>query len=858
MARDNPYKSFALPTAREHDVPSKEFDIAHVKLELTLDERAGTLEGTATLQLQALVRASRVALDAVDLQIQGASVGGKRAPFEILPGKLAVALPKPARPGEEVKVAIRYRCRPRNGVYFIRPSKEYPRKPWQVWTQGQAQDSRHWFPTSDHPNDKMTSELVLTANEHFAVRSNGKLLGVRHDTKARTKTFHWLHKVPHPAYLVAFVAGDFDSVQAQADGIPLGYYAKRGEGKRVEVLCRNTPGILRFFGELTATPYPYEKYDQAVVEDFMWGGMENTSLTTINERFLCDARHRNDVDPDGLIAHEAAHQWYGDLLTCKSWEHVWLNEGFATYLDALWHEHAHGKDEFHLRMRENARAYLDEDKTRYRRPIVTHVFTDAEDMFDRHAYPKGAWALHMIRGVLGDELFRRALAHYTKQHAGGNVETNDLKQAIESATGRNLDWFFREWLYKAGHPEFEIAWSFEERPGLVRVTVKQVQRVTDTTPETPIFRAPAEILIARRGKEERHRVELREREHVFVFPSAERPELVQFDPDGWILCTQKLDKPRDELLHELARSPGALGRIAAAERLGEMPGDPRALEGLSRALRRDPFHGVRRAAAKALGAMATREALDALRAGGQDKDPRVRRAVADAFGSFRTAEREGLAACKALLHDDSDYVAGAALVSAGKTRQRSAFALLRNALRRRSHNDVVAAGALLGIGELRDRRAIPLLKAHARPGKPPVLRMAAIQALGKLWLHCEKQQEEILEFLVDLLSDPSHQARRAAVESLADVHDERATQALQRVERHEAIGLLRRTARDVLRKHTERAQGQAELSRFQKQIEEMKEESRALKAKVNELEARIEARADGVKARKPALARTRN
>ncbi|HVL87776.1 MAG TPA: M1 family aminopeptidase [Candidatus Thermoplasmatota archaeon] len=834
LDEENPYKRFATAGAREHEAPSKSFDVTHLRLELAIDEVEGAVEGSATLSLRPIVPTREVVLDAVDLDVRSVEADDKEVAFEVLPGSLRVELPRPAEKAFALRVS--YRAKPRTGLHFIRPSKAHPRKPWQVWSQGQAEDSRHWFPVVDHPSDKMTSEVVATAKDRFLVVSNGRLVSTTHDKRARTRTWHWLHKVPHPAYLVCVVAGEFDEVRAAAGDVPLRYLARKGEGRRAEVLCRNTPDILAFFGEYTGRAYPYEKYDQAVLVDFMWGGMENTGITTLNERYLCDERHRVDVDPDGLVAHEAAHQWFGDLLTCKSWEHAWLNEGFATYFDALWHEHAFGADELGVRMRENLRAYLEEDAGKYRRAIATNVFVDAEDVFDRHLYPKAAWVLHTLRGVLGDEAFRASVRHYVRSHEGGNVETNDLRAAIEEATGRNLDGFFRQWIHKAGHPELEVSWKYEPERKVVALTVRQVQKVTQTDPQTPLFRFSADVLVFA-GTPQRERVEITDREHVFLLPASRRPEFVEFDPDGRVLHVQKGERPRDERIAVLSKGPTAWVRMTAAEKLGDFPGDEKATHALESALAGDPCWGVRAAAAKALCSMATPDALRALRAAFADKDPRVRRAAAGGLGSFRTPEGFRQAA-RVATSDASDYVVASALSSAGATRQPAAFELLRSSLPRRGHNHVITAGALLGLGQTRERRAVALARRHAAPGRETVVRAAAITALANLWEHVEAERAAILESLVELARDPMHQVRRAAVEVLGRVDDAAAAAELRRAARAEVIGLVRAAARNASREHAERADRKADRARVRRDLEELRDEVRALKARVNELAGR--------------------
>ena len=223
-----------------------------------------------------------------------------------------------------------------------------------------------------------------------------------------------------------------------------------------------TPQMIRFYGEKLGQPYPYAKYAQVCVPDFIAGGMENITATTMTDSALHDEIAELERDEDGLVAHELAHQWFGDLLTCKDWSHIWLNEGFASYFGPLFTEHDRGDDVFRLEMKGSLEGYLGSDQ-RYRRPIVESLYETSDDMFDGVTYSKGACVLHTLRGLLGDVAWWKGIRAYVAAHKFQVVETDDFRKAMETASGKDLKWFFDQWVYKAGHPELKVRWHYRRR-----------------------------------------------------------------------------------------------------------------------------------------------------------------------------------------------------------------------------------------------------------------------------------------------------------------------------------------------------------------------------------------------------------
>ncbi|MGD0091530.1 MAG: M1 family metallopeptidase, partial [Planctomycetota bacterium] len=411
-------------------------DVRHIKLEVALNVKAKSLKGRASLTLRPIAAAvSALELDAAELRISAVTCAGAAVrDFACTGMKLLVSFEQPLAPDKDVVLSIEYSATPRRGLYFVGPNKHYPRKRAGVWSQGEDEDSRYWFPCFDYPNERATSELLATVPAQWFCLSNGRLLGRRLNRNG-TATFHWLQEVPHVAYLVTLCAGEYAEVQDEWDGIPVNFYVppdRVADGKRS---FGQTAKMVGFYSGLIGVRYPFAKYAQITAMDFIFGGMENTSATTQTDRTLHDARAHLDFSSEPLVAHELVHSWFGNLLTCRDWSHAWLNESFATFFGNYWYRESRGEDEFRYEMFGSLRAYLDEDRGSYRRPIVTNVYRAPHDMFDRHLYQKGGCVLNLLRNIVGDSLFFKAVQLYVERCRERSVTTPDWFNALEDATG---------------------------------------------------------------------------------------------------------------------------------------------------------------------------------------------------------------------------------------------------------------------------------------------------------------------------------------------------------------------------------------------------------------------------------------
>ena len=868
-------RSFELPGDRVQYAPDRPADVKHVKLVITLDFENETISGAAHTTFSALYdELKTITFDAVELHIERVTLeDGTELAYSTDAKKLIVTLDRTYQHGEQFTIVVEYHARPRAGLHFIKPAPEDPTRPVQAWTFGQPRYHSHWFPCHDAPNDRATSEIIVTVPAQFITISNGNLLSVT--DHGDTKTHHWRHDVPHAAYLISLVVGDFAVIEDHYKHIPVTYYVRPDRKDDAPLYMGKTPEMIRFFSEYTGVEYPYDKYAQTVVEIYT-GAMEHTTATTHGFTLLVDKRASLDYDVVPVVAHELAHQWFGDLLTCRDWPNGWLNEGFATYFEVLWGEHDQGTDYFKQSMLDLKNGYLEEDG-HYRRPIVYNVYhDDGFELFDSHLYNKGAWVLHMLRHQLGEATFRRAMHAYTSRYREKEVITADLERTFEEVTGRSLAQFFQQWVYSGGYPAFEVNYSWDSEHNMARIKIRQTQQIDDLTPcfVTPVdlsFTVPTSDEAAKDDNTiETRTIAMRvvvgedgQVEQNFYVPLERQPAMVRFDPDGRLLKTLKFERPAKMLRYQLAHDPDVLGRIEAAEALGEQ-GDDESIEALKKSLLTDNFWGVRNAAASALGVVGTGKAQDALLQALQELDPtefaRVRAAITGTLGKFQAPQQAELAersaqALSALLEqgDVSYLVESAAAEALGKTRTSGSVESLHKLMDRPSWMNIVQRGILRGLAQTGEDRVVELIAAylgetHAvdghREANHPTLRLAAASGLWTLGQNRHLYSEEARQRAVTALShaiehDSWEPVRGVSALALMSLGEKRAIDALERVALRELSSWPQRSMR--LAAHALRTGDKADeqLKQLRKDLDQVREENRKLKEQLGALEARV-------------------
>jgi aminopeptidase N len=824
-------RPFTLPSSTRHFERDRPFAIEHLALDITLDVPEKAIRARAVVDVRRVdPAADELVLDAVGFEVGEVTVDDKPAVWRYDGRELRAAV---AAGIEKLRVSVGYRATPRRGLYFLEPDEHYPARPRQVWSQCQEEDARHWFPCHDSPHVKMTTELTAHVPAGWYALSNGVLVSRGADRgKNGSATYHWKMSEPHASYLVTLVAGEFaeiaDEVRVGDRDVPLTYLVPKGREEDARRTFARTPEMVKHFSEVTGVAYPWSKYAQVVVSDFIFGGMENTTATTMYEHILLDSRAAIDVTSDDLIAHELAHQWFGDYVTCRAWYEGWLNEGFATFFEHVWREKHLGRDEYDFGLKVDLESYLSEAHSRYRRPVVCQDYDAPLDLFDRHLYEKGGLVLHALRAELGDALFWRGVRAYLARHGRGVVETRDLQRAFEEASGRGLGRAFEQWLYKPGHPEMDVEISWEK--GVLSVATRQTQSTTDGVP--PCFELDLAVDLGDGdGRVVRRTVRVTEKQQTVALAAAARPVFVVVDPDARILGEVRLKIPADMLREQLAKAPTARGRWLAAQAMAKVD-DPPTIAALAKVLADSrEFWGVRAECASALGKMRVREGFDALKNARQTEHPKVRRAVVDALGNFRTID--ALEAIKPLaLRDDSYLVESEAARALGRTRQTAAFDVLVDLLERPSWFDVVRAGAIDGMAALRDDRAVPHLSARVRYGHPPRARRAATLALPKL--ASDRKAREALELLLD---DGDPLLRVDAVRALGELGDTKARSALRQRLETDLDARVRRRIREVLR---DLAEPRRAAEQVREELEKLQSEHADLKTRLAKLEARFE------------------
>ncbi|MFO0594113.1 MAG: M1 family aminopeptidase [Myxococcaceae bacterium] len=810
---DEPHP-FSLETATLHYAEDRPVVAEHLALDLDLDFPGRAVTGKAFHHLFAVRTVKQVTFDAVDLDVRKVEVDGKEADFDSSGGRqLHVHLPRAAKAGTRFVVKVDYRAKPQRGLYFIGQD--------QVWTQGQDIDSRHYFPCLDTPAQKSSSEVRATFPKDLTSLSNGALLEDK--VKGARRTMHWRLDAPHSPYLVTLVVGRFEVHEAKAGQTTIRTLFPPGRKDDALRCTARTPKMVAMFERLTGRPYPWGDYAQVFVSEFIFGGMENTSATTLTDSVLHDARAHADYSAEFLIAHELAHQWFGDLLTCRDWPHGWLNEGFATYSEVLWKEESEGVDEADHTRKEDLDSYLSEVADRYARPIVARKFDAPIDLFDRHLYEKGGLVLHELRKRLGDEDFFAAIREYVEDHAGGNVETVDLARAIELTTGRNVDRFFDEYVFRAGHPQLKVDLSYDAASKKLKVVVKQTQEG-----DPRALTLPVDVVVG--DKTTSHQLELDQKEHTFFLSAAREPSQVLVDAHRDLLATLEVDKPMGWWRHEVQSAAVARARTEAAAALTKDPAHA-TVAALGKALKAEStFWAARAACARALATIRTPEAkqtlIDAL---GKTKHPKARRAVASALGSFREdADVASALTAAAKKGDSSGFVEGELARAIGRVRGAGAFEALDAMLDRPAFQDAVRAGALDGFAELKDPKAWKKLVACAAPGQPVFGRRAAVLAMAKLAEAADKKTEAV-ERIGQLLRDENFRVRLAAIDAASALGDARLVGPLSSTPFLD--GREQRLAREAVRNLRAKSSPK-ELQSLRGDVEKLRAEVRSLTEKL--------------------------
>lgn len=764
-----PLPPFALPQddSKTKKLPpvnyirSREIDVKNVSIDLRFDWDKEQAFGNTVVTLAPFKDTQKINLDAASMTINSVTLANGTALKFAYDGKkdndnLEITLDRVYKRGEDLAVKVDYRTSYVNsadaetaigsfgrGLRFIKPTAEEPNKPRQIWSQGETEFNRYWFPSYDSPNDFRTSELRATVDKPYTVVSNGKLLEVK-DNGDNTRTFHWKMDVPYSNYLTSIVVGEYTEVKnGDYEGAPVMAFGYPSEAKEVAETTKNLPATIKFFSEKTGVKYAYPKYSQTFVEDF-GGGMENISATTQIEEMIHDERELLDTDSESLQSHELAHQWFGDYVTCRDWGQIWLNESFATYFQALWDEQLKGKDFFLMDdVRKNQQQTLQTWNQGNRRPIVTKYYANKDAMFDNYAYPGGGSILHMLRKHLGDGAFFKSINKYLTDNAHQPVSTEDLRIAVEETTGQSMDWFFDQWLYKMGHPVFEVSKNYDATAKKLTLNVKQTQKVDPTNefPQTEFFQAYVDVEID--GTVQRVWIKP-QAENVYTFDAPTAPQLVNFDYEGALLKELKFDKSVDELVYQATKDKDIIGRQWALTELSNKTTTDltKVLAAFNSVAANDSSWMLRRAAIGSIAQILAPQTpenqvqikIDApteqtMLKAAKDEKSLVRADALEFLGATRDAKYADL--YLAALNDQSYAVVDSAAIALGNTKSPKAYDALSKLLAQKSWKGRVQVAGLRGIAALGDKRALDTgLKFAADKTQPSSVRSSALGVIA--------------------------------------------------------------------------------------------------------------------------------
>ncbi|MBI3649703.1 MAG: DUF3458 domain-containing protein [Acidobacteria bacterium] len=784
----NALSNFAQSPAPELAAPpvqwprSHNYDVLHYKINVTFDWQAKSVSGETTITLKPFAdQFSEVELDAGQMEIKAVHLApGTPLKFRYVNNqKLIVTLDKKYAANTPLSLTVQYVASPVNpqAIAFITPTATEKNRPSQIWSQGEAQTNHYWFPCYDAPNDKATSELIATVDDKYQVISNGRLIRVTAAPAQHTKTFHWLMQQPFSSYLISIIVGEYAEVKDHFKHTPVSSFVYKNQVHNARVALGKLAQMVAYFSQRLDYDFPYPKYAQVMAHNFP-GAMENITATTMSDTAVHDQRAHLDLSSDGLVAHELAHSWFGNLLTCRDWSELWLNESFATFMEAMWTEHDKGRDAYLYEMHNNQEEYFRAWNSGLRRPMVTRLYQDPDALFDAYVYPRGAAVVNMLRFVLGEEMFWKALRHYLKKYQWQNVETQQLVVAIEEASGQNLQWFFDQWLYQMGHPELAVAYRYDDSAKTVTLTVKQTQKPDEQRKwfATPaVFTMPVDVAITTAAGEKTHRVWLNKGEQEFVFAVDAKPLFINFDKGNYLIKQMTFARSDDELIAQLLGDTDAMGRVLAAIALKTHKSDA-VIKALAQAATTDRFRGVRLEATRALAEVPTAATKTALLAILKDKDAPIRRAAINGLSNFKDAS---LAATfiNIMHHEPSYFAIADAARALGQSAAPQAYEVLRTALQLDSYQDTIRAGALGGLAALQDPRALDVAVQYAAPDYPLEVRLNAVTLLAAIGKGNPRAMDTLLALFKE--EGAALPLKFSALQAIASLGDARAIPLLE-------------------------------------------------------------------------------
>ncbi len=503
------------------------FDVQHYTIKTTFDSQKKTVFGDTTITLKPLKNNLKsVEFDAASLLFTTVKLtNSQNLNYQTSDEKVVVELDRNYSINEQISIQFIYSAKPKKGVYFVDEGKHKGNiHSSQIWTQGEPEEAHFWFPSYDFPDDKATSEQFITAQKDETVIANGELIEKIENSDA-TVTWHFKTNFVHSTYLTSFIIGKYVKFEDKYRDVPLGFYLYPSETKIYEKAFSNTKDIFKVYESILATDFPFNKYDQTIVAEFKFGGMENLTATTLSDTEVYfaefDFGKESVID---LVSHELSHSWFGNLVTCKNWAELWLNEGFATFMESAYREKAFGREDYLRKIRADSRSYFGfEASNKNKRGLYNLNAKPDDSIFDEITYQKGGVVLHTLRSEVGDEVFWKAVRIYLDRHKFANVETKDLQKVFEEVSGKNLSWFFKQWVYGIGYPTLDIKQTYQQSSNLMKFKVTQKQSFST------IFRLPIEVKITTANGIKYEKLEINKKVDDFAIKLNSKPISIEFD-----------------------------------------------------------------------------------------------------------------------------------------------------------------------------------------------------------------------------------------------------------------------------------------------------------------------------------------
>ncbi len=815
--------------------PDREIDILHLILDVTPDFQQRTVSGSATWKFKPIARAfAELKLDAVNLSVASVSSTEKILGYQVTDEKVIVTFAEPIPADKEASVTVRYSAQPDKGLYFRTPELGFKAEDMHIWTQGEAEEARHWYPCYDYPNEKFTFEVICRVPEGIVVLSNGRKISEEKDDRGLIAV-KWLQDKPVVNYLLALVAGKLKFIEDKHGDLPMRFWTPATEIEHAENSFKGTKQMMEFFEKEIGVPYPWDKYDQVCLQEYHWGGMENVSLTTLNINTLFPKSFENLRSSQGLVAHELAHQWFGDLVTCKDWSHIWLNEGFASFYDLLYTEHKDGRDEFLYHLYEGGKALTTSTNTV--KSIVWRKYGDATEQFDSLAYGKGSWVLNMLRNQLGPDLYRKCVKTYVERHKFGTVVTEDLRAVVEELSGRSFDQFFDQWVYHTGFPRLDVDYSWDERGKLAKLTIRQTQPVSEMV---PLFNIPLPVRFRSKSGVIDRVLAVKEKAEDFYIPLEAQPDLVRIDPNITVLSQINFRPATAMLTAQLADTTDAIGRYLAVEQFGEKR-DHESIGKLKQTVNSDPFYAVRIAAARALRMIHTDEAFEALVASTNQTDARVRKEViGDVLAFYRPAAFDfAQAVLKTEKNPDIIATAIRSLAPTGTNARTTLISYLNT----NSWREHLAESAITTMRSQSDPFYVTPLREALQNRKQDFGGRTTSFALDALAVLAHDLEDKIAEreLIASFTTDPRRNVKLAAINALGTLRDERAIPILERFATAQKSTPERTAAERAIESIRASRKNTLEVGDVRREVLELQKQNRELRREFDAMKKKLEA-----------------